>query len=156
MQALQVIKVALDMPATLAGKLLVFDALDTTFRTIKLRPRNERCCAVCGDDPTISGLIDYEQFCGAKANDKDPQLRVLRASERIAAQDFAEMAKAREDDYVLIDVRSPEEYDICRLEGSINVPFADMDKASSLDRLKADMAKNDTRNGLFYSFSTCF
>ncbi len=52
-----------------SGRLLMFDGLGGTFRTIKLRRRNP-LCAVCGDTPTITQLIDYELFCGSSANDK--------------------------------------------------------------------------------------
>ena len=51
------------------SKLLLFDGFSGTFRHIKLRERNPEC-SVCGDDPTIKELIDYEQFCGSKPNDK--------------------------------------------------------------------------------------
>lgn len=57
------------MPGVLSGRLLTFDGSNTTFRNIKLRPRNVNC-SVCGDNPTITRLIDYEQFCGVKAHDK--------------------------------------------------------------------------------------
>ena len=57
------------MSAVYFQRLLLFDALDMTFRTIKLRPR-QTSCLVCGDNPTITELIDYEQFCGAGATDK--------------------------------------------------------------------------------------
>lgn len=56
-------------PASYSQKLLVFDALCGTFRTIKLRPRQTQC-SVCGDNPSITALIDYELFCGSRADDK--------------------------------------------------------------------------------------
>jgi molybdopterin/thiamine biosynthesis adenylyltransferase len=55
--------------APLSQKLLLFDALNCQFRTIKIRPRNKDC-NVCGDNPSIRELIDYELFCNAKPNDK--------------------------------------------------------------------------------------
>lgn len=55
--------------ATLSQRLLLYDALETTFRTIKLRPRNKEC-TMCGDSPTVRELADYEQFCGSQAHDK--------------------------------------------------------------------------------------
>lgn len=57
------------MPGVLRQRLLLFDGAENTFRNVKLRPRNANC-AVCGDNSTIKQLIDYEQFCGSKANDK--------------------------------------------------------------------------------------
>ena len=56
-------------PASYSGRLLLFDGLEGSFRSIKLRGRQEKCC-VCGDQPSITKLIDYEQFCGTKATDK--------------------------------------------------------------------------------------
>ena len=50
-------------------KLLMFDAMDCSVRTIRLRPRQKNC-VVCGDEPTLTELVDYEQFCGTKASDK--------------------------------------------------------------------------------------
>ena len=55
--------------AAYSQKLLLFDGLDGTFRTIKLRGRQSKC-AVCGNNPTVTSLINYEEFCGAGATDK--------------------------------------------------------------------------------------
>lgn len=69
LQALECIKIITEMPGVLSGRLLLFDACETIFRNIKLRNKVSNC-AVCGDNPTILFPIDYEQFCGSKANDK--------------------------------------------------------------------------------------
>ncbi|KAJ3290972.1 Molybdenum cofactor synthesis protein 3 [Borealophlyctis nickersoniae] len=69
MQALEVIKIASGIGTSYSQKMLVFDAVLGSFRTVKLRGRNVNC-AVCGDAPTITELIDYVQFCGAAATDK--------------------------------------------------------------------------------------
>lgn len=69
LQALEAIKVITGSEETLSGKFLIFDAADTSFRKIKLRERNSKC-KVCGDSPSITTLIDYEQFCGSRINDK--------------------------------------------------------------------------------------
>lgn len=68
MQALETIKIILDLPV-LSGRMLIFDASDTVFRNIKLRNKNLKC-KICGEEPTIQELIDYEQFCGTKSHDK--------------------------------------------------------------------------------------
>lgn len=68
LQALEAIKIACDMEPSFSQRLLLFDALDT-FRTIKLRPRQAKC-VVCGENPSVTELIDYVQFCGAAATDK--------------------------------------------------------------------------------------
>lgn len=60
---------SLMLTASYSRKLLMFDGLDGTFRSVKLRGR-QASCPVCGDNPTVTELIDYEQFCGARASDK--------------------------------------------------------------------------------------
>lgn len=69
LQALETIKVLLQMDGILSGRLLLFDGSTTVFRNIKLRQRIDSC-KVCGDNPQIVSPIDYEQFCGSKAHDK--------------------------------------------------------------------------------------
>ena len=62
--------------AVLSAKLLLFDAMGPTFRTVKLRGQNPKC-AVCGTEPTITALIDYEQFCSSTATDKVVMKKIL-------------------------------------------------------------------------------
>lgn len=69
--------------ASYSQKLLLFDALEGMFRVIKLRPRQSHC-AVCGDNPTITHLQDYELFCGSRADDKERNLKLLEPTERIS------------------------------------------------------------------------
>ena len=69
LQALETIKVILNLEDTLCGRMLLFDGYDTTFRCIKLR-KKKLDCDVCGIAPKVKNLIDYEQFCGSSANDK--------------------------------------------------------------------------------------
>lgn len=69
LQALEALKIALEMRDVLSSKLLLFDGENTSFRTMNLRKKNPSC-PVCGTNPTIKQLIDYEEFCGASANDK--------------------------------------------------------------------------------------
>jgi len=64
-QAIETIKLILGVGETLAGRLLLFDALSMEFRQVKLRRNPE--CPICGDNPTIHELIDYEEFCGVPA-----------------------------------------------------------------------------------------
>lgn len=78
LQALETIKVLTGSGQALSGKFLVFDATDTTFRRINLRERNLNC-KICGDNPIIKTLIDYEQFCGSKITDKVGNLNTLHA-----------------------------------------------------------------------------
>ncbi|ELU15781.1 hypothetical protein CAPTEDRAFT_109679, partial [Capitella teleta] len=112
LQALEAIKLACGLPPSFSQSLLLFDAF-STFRTIKLRPK-QRNCVICGESPSITKLIDYEQFCGAKATDKDAGLNVLGSKERISVQEYAEILQ-KKSDHMLIDVRQAVEMDICQL-----------------------------------------
>ncbi|KAJ3024214.1 Molybdenum cofactor synthesis protein 3 [Thoreauomyces humboldtii] len=117
MQALEVIKIASGIGASFSQKLLIFDATDGTFRTIRLRGRRSTC-AVCGDEPTVTELIDYVQFCGAGADDKSHGLKLLDDSERITAKGYAAL---RSKPHVLLDVREKIQFAICALPDSISM-----------------------------------
>ncbi|CAG5133567.1 unnamed protein product [Candidula unifasciata] len=122
LQALEAIKIASGMEPSFCQRLLLFDGLDGTFRNIKLRSRS-KSCSVCGEKPTILKLIDYEQFCGAGATDKNPDLHVLSDSSRISAKEYASMLNDRVP-HVLLDVRPAVELDICKLpHPALNIPF---------------------------------
>ncbi|KPP65049.1 hypothetical protein Z043_116556, partial [Scleropages formosus] len=96
-----------------ALELLMFDALTTRFRSIRLRPR-QMGCAVCGDNPTVTGLQDYEKFCGSAATDKEYQDIVGRQAL-----------------HILLDVRPLVEVDICQLPFSLNIPLASLENRKS-------------------------
>ncbi|XP_016839633.1 adenylyltransferase and sulfurtransferase MOCS3 [Nasonia vitripennis] len=140
MQALQAVKIILNMPGILSGRLLMFDGMETTFRNLKLRQKNLEC-AVCGTNPTIHKLIDYEEFCGAKANDKNPNLKILNANERITVNEYKELSKISSKPYLLVDVRSQEEFEMCSLEDSINIPFTKIRSENSLATIKKELDK---------------
>ncbi|KAL0275716.1 UNVERIFIED_CONTAM: hypothetical protein PYX00_003496 [Menopon gallinae] len=123
LQALETMKIIL-RKKTLSGSLLLFDGLETKFRTVRLRSRNQNC-DVCGVHPTVTELIDYEQFCRSKSNDKNPNLKLLPEEKRVTVSEYKSFQNSP---HVLIDVRTKEEFDICRLEGSLNIPI---DKTSS-------------------------
>ena len=120
LEALEAIKVVTDVGQVLSGRMLLFDGLLGTFRVIKLRPRQEI---------TVEKLIDYVQFCGAGAHDKDEPLRLLEKHDRISAAELKErMSADKKRDFLLIDVRTKPEMDICALPGSVNLPIGDLDK----------------------------
>lgn len=135
LQALEAVKIVLNMPCVLSGQLLLFDGLETKFRNINLRTKNLNC-AVCSEHPTIHQLIDYEQFCGAKANDKEPNLNLLKKEERISVEEYNTALKLGTKPHVLIDVRSPEEYQICHLKNSVNLPLNDINNNERVMALK--------------------
>src|SRR5947208_14656307 len=92
----------------LIGRLLIYDALQMSFREFKVR-RNPNC-AVCGDRPTVTKLIDYEQFCGVRGEAP----AAAEADGDVTAEELKKRLDRGEDLFIL-DVRNPEEFAICRL-----------------------------------------
>nr|XP_050846798.1 adenylyltransferase and sulfurtransferase MOCS3 [Vespula vulgaris] len=154
LQAVEAIKVILDMPETLSGRLLVFDGIETRFRNINLRTRNQEC-AICGKNPIIKELIDYEQFCGAKANDKNPNLNLLKNEDRITVETYHHITKFNTEDHLLIDVRSPEEFQICRLRNSINIPLYEIYKDNATKQIKSEIDKQDNGKTISKVYVLC-
>jgi adenylyltransferase/sulfurtransferase len=118
-QAIETVKLILGKGDSLIGRLMLFDALKMKFRELKLRKNPE--CPVCGVNPTIHELIDYEQFCGVT---HQPQVAVGEDFEITPLELKAKMDRG--DDFVLIDVREPEEYAICRIPGARLIPRASL------------------------------
>jgi adenylyltransferase/sulfurtransferase len=120
-QATEAVKLILGKGQPLVGRLLLYDALQMSFQEFKVR-RNPKC-PMCGDHPTITKLIDYEQFCGVRGQE----------TLAVATNQLAEMTptqlKQRLDHgealYVL-DVRNPEEFQICRIPGSTLLPLPEL------------------------------
>ncbi|GFR88574.1 adenylyltransferase and sulfurtransferase MOCS3 [Elysia marginata] len=130
MQALEAIKIASGIGSSYTQRLLLFDALDGTFRSVKLRPRSPTCI-VCGNEPSITQLIDYIQFCGAAASDKEKELTVLDQQFRINAKEYQAMLTCGEP-HLLLDVRPEVELGICQLpHASLNIPLAIFNKDAS-------------------------
>lgn len=115
-QALEAIKLILNKGDTLIGRLVLFDALRLTFRTLKLR--KDPTCPVCGTEPTVTELIDYEAFCGVGT---EP---VSAVPEVTAAELAAERAAGR--DLQIVDVREPAEWEICRIDGATLIPLGEL------------------------------
>ena len=109
LQAAEVIKLALGIGEPLIGRLLRFDALKMQFREYKLRKDPD--CPVCGPHPTVTGLIDYDEFCGVNAG---PEVD-LDASEEITATELKERLDAGER-LTIVDVREPHEWAIGRID----------------------------------------
>ncbi|PYV23817.1 MAG: molybdenum cofactor biosynthesis protein MoeB [Acidobacteria bacterium] len=120
-QALETIKLILGRGQTLIGRLLLFDALSLKFREVKLRKNPD--CPVCGTHPTVTKLIDYEQFCGIRGEEHVPETTVPE----ITAREVKKMMDERKP-FVLIDVREPHEFQICRIAGSTLIPLGDVPK----------------------------
>lgn len=123
LQALEVIKIVLGTGKTLSGRLLIFDALELSWREVALRRNPD--CPVCGDEPTQTGLIDYENFCGLPS----------AAETESESNEFDEVSprelKARlsgSEPPFLLDVREPYEWDVVSLEGdgAVLVPLGEL------------------------------
>jgi adenylyltransferase/sulfurtransferase len=124
-QATEAIKLITGAGETLAGRLLLFDALRMTFRTLKLRRDPE--CPVCGDNPTVTALIDYEQFCGITPAVRAGAAPSLAPEFEISVEELQER-RARGDRIWVLDVREPREFDICRIPGSTLIPLGELPK----------------------------
>lgn len=124
LQALETIKIILGNTGVLSGRLLLFDGQQSTFRNLKLRSKKADCVA-CSDNASLTKLIDYEQFCSMKATDKDSHLKLLAPHERISVQEYKELVDNNVR-HLLIDVRGANQFEICQLPTSINIPIDDI------------------------------
>jgi len=125
-QATETVKLILGIGEPLVGRLLLYDALAMRFRELKLRKNPE--CPVCGDHPTVTKLIDYQQFCGIpKPQPEAPVEGDIDPTEVKAKID-------RGDKFVLIDVREPHEYQICNIAFAKLIPLGQLSQhLSELD-----------------------
>ncbi len=120
-QATETVKIILGIGDSLKGRLLLYDALGMRFRELKLR--RDPDCPVCGDHPTVTKLIDYQEFCGIRPMTSQP-------APTGDAIDATELKKKldRGDNFVLLDVREPHEYQIARIPGSRLIPLGELSK----------------------------
>jgi adenylyltransferase/sulfurtransferase len=117
-QATEVLKLVLGKGESLAGRLLLVDALTMRFREVKLRKDPD--CPACGANPTIRELIDYDQFCGIRGE----EVPAASSVPEIQPQELKRKLDSGEDVFVL-DVREPHEYQICNLGGHL-IPLGDL------------------------------
>jgi len=135
LQALEAIKLITGIGTPLVGTLMVYDGLEMQYRTVRIR--KDPNCAVCGTNPTVTELIDYEAFCGTISD----QAAEAARDATISVQDLRRMLDAREagrDDFVLIDVREPHEYEIVAIPGSVLIPKDRFLDGSALADLPTD------------------
>ncbi|GCL45302.1 molybdopterin biosynthesis protein MoeB [Microcystis aeruginosa NIES-3787] len=126
-QATEAIKIILGAPDTLSGRLLLYNAWEMKFRELKLRPNPIR--------PVIEKLIDYEQFCGI------PQAKAQEAAEQqkmteMTVVELKTLLDSNANDYVLIDVRNPNEYQIAKIPNSVLIPLPDIENGSAIPKIK--------------------
>jgi sulfur-carrier protein adenylyltransferase/sulfurtransferase len=123
-QATEAVKLLLGKGSPLVGRLLLYDALEMKFQEFKVR-RNPSCPA-CGDRPTVTKLIDYEQFCGVRGQESPaPAAATGGTLSEITAQELKKRLDRGEDLFIL-DVRNPPEFQICRIPGSTLLPLPEL------------------------------
>jgi adenylyltransferase/sulfurtransferase len=120
-QATEAVKLILGIGDLLVGRLLLYDALGMKFRELKLRRNPE--CPVCGEHPTVTKLIDYQQFCGIPQQPAPVQENKVNPGEIDVLELKAKLDRG--DEFVLIDVREPHEYRIARIPGSKLIPLGE-------------------------------
>jgi molybdopterin/thiamine biosynthesis adenylyltransferase/rhodanese-related sulfurtransferase len=130
-QVTEAIKVLTGIGDPLVGRLMIYDALDMTYRTVKVRKDPE--CPVCGKNPTVTELIDYEEFCGAVSE----EAQEAAMGSTISARQLKEMLDG-DDEIFLVDVREPNEYEIVSIPGAVLIPKGEFLSGAALERLPQD------------------
>jgi molybdopterin/thiamine biosynthesis adenylyltransferase/rhodanese-related sulfurtransferase len=131
-QVNEAIKLLTGIGEPIAGKLMIYDALEMEYR--KLKVRKDPNCALCGDHPTVTGLIDYDDFCGAVSEEASE----AAAGSTISVMQLSHLLKERENgekDFVLVDVREPNEYEINKIPGSVLIPKGEFLNGHALGEL---------------------
>ncbi len=130
-QVTEAIKVLTGIGEPLVGRLMVYDALEMAYRTIRVTKDPE--CPLCGKNPTITELIDYEAFCGAVSE----EAQQAAAGSTITATELRDWLDA-DRRIELVDVREPAEYEIVKIPGSVLIPKGDILSGAALSRLPQD------------------
>jgi sulfur-carrier protein adenylyltransferase/sulfurtransferase len=134
-QVTEAIKLLTGVGEPLLGRLQLYDALEMSWRQLRIRKDPE--CAICGKNPTVTGLIDYEVFCGSISDDAAE----AAAGSTISVGTLKQWVDEREGgtrDFMLVDVREPNEYEINRIPGSVLVPKGEFLTGEALSRLSQD------------------
>jgi adenylyltransferase/sulfurtransferase len=126
-QATETVKIILGQGRTLSGRLLLYNALEMTFRELKLRPNPER--------PVIEKLIDYQQFCGVTQAKEEEEKRQKEMQE-MTVQELKQLLDSGVKDFVLLDVRNPNEYEIAQLPGSVLIPLPEIENGKGVEKVK--------------------
>ena len=119
-QATEAIKLIIGHGETLIGRLVLYDALNMRFRELKLR--KDPNCPICGENATIKELIDYQEFCGLRGAIEE----AAAGTHEIEPSELHALLQSGGRKPVLLDVRNPEEWDICRLEGATLIPLPEL------------------------------
>src|SRR6266498_475717 len=130
-QVNEAIKVLTGIGEPLVGRLMIYDALEMTYRSVKVNKDPE--CPVCGKNPTVTELIDYEEFCGTVSE----EAQKAAAGSTITATELKEMLDTG-DELFLIDVREPNEYEIVSIPGARLIPKGEFLSGAALESLPQD------------------
>jgi adenylyltransferase/sulfurtransferase len=120
-QATEAIKLITGIGEPLIGRFLIYDALKMKFRELKLRKDPD--CPVCGTHPTVTTLIDYDQFCGI--HPAAPEVLTVNSATEISSVELKQRLD-RGDKLTIVDVREPNEYQINRIQGSTLIPLGEV------------------------------
>ncbi|WP_110241767.1 adenylyltransferase/sulfurtransferase MoeZ [Nocardioides gilvus] len=134
-QSTEAIKLLTGAGEPLVGRLMIYDALEMEYR--KLKVRKDPNCALCGENPTVTDLIDYDAFCGAISDEAADAAADSTISVRQLETLMAERTRG-ERDFVLVDVRDPNEREINLIPESVLIPRGDFLNGSALEQLPAD------------------
>jgi adenylyltransferase/sulfurtransferase len=126
-QATETIKIILGADNTLSGRLLLFNAWEMKFRELKLRPNPVR--------PVIEKLIDYEQFCGIPQAQAQ-EAKAKKEFQEITVHDLKFLLDSHPHDFVLIDVRNPNEYEIAKIPNSVLIPLSDIENGEGVQKIR--------------------
>ncbi|HEY5400910.1 MAG TPA: adenylyltransferase/sulfurtransferase MoeZ [Trebonia sp.] len=130
-QVNEAIKLITGIGEPLSGRLMIYDALEMSYKTVKINKDPE--CAVCGKNPTVTELIDYEAFCGAVSEEAEAAV----VGSTISARDLKGMLD-RGDDIFVVDVREPNEYEIVSIPGATLIPKGEFLNGSALEQMPQD------------------
>jgi adenylyltransferase/sulfurtransferase len=134
-QVNEAIKLLTGVGDPLVGQLMIYDALEMEYR--KLKVRKDPNCALCGEHPTVTGLIDYDTFCGA-VSEEASEAAVGSTISVVQLEHMLKERKNGERDFVLVDVREPNEAEINHIPDSVLIPKGDFLNGSALERLPSD------------------
>jgi len=130
-QVNEAIKLITGIGEPLAGRLMIYDALEMTYRQVRVNKDPD--CAICGTNPTVTELIDYDAFCGAVSEEAAEAVM----GSTISAKDLAAMLD-RGDNIYLVDVREPNEYEIVSIPGATLIPKGEFLNGSALEKMPQD------------------
>ncbi|MEV8094979.1 adenylyltransferase/sulfurtransferase MoeZ [Kitasatospora sp. NPDC085879] len=130
-QVTEAIKLLAGVGEPLVGRLMIYDALEMQYRSVKVR--KDPNCALCGDNPTVTELIDYEAFCGVVSE----EAQAAAAGSTITSKQLKEWLDDEENIF-LVDVREPNEYEIVSIPGATLIPKGEFLMGTALERMPQD------------------